>query len=85
MTVANQKGEFFFSRNLPATTSTALLVVHLIFGVLVWGFFFYEQALGRIQIYLKVQQIFRNSNGGIAINFARKIPIFFVAKHYVME
>ena len=76
MIVANQKGEFFFSRNL--------LVVDLIFGVLMWGFF-YEQALGRIQIYLKVQQIFRNSNGGIAINFARKIPIFFVAKHYVME
>ena len=84
MTVANQKGEFFFSRNLPVTTSTALLVVHLIFGVLMWGFF-YEQALGRIQIYLKVQQIFRNSNGGIAINVARKISIFFVAKHYVME
>ena len=84
MTVANQKGEFFFSRNLPFTTYTALLVVDLIFGVLMWGFF-YEQALGRIQIYLKVQQIFRNSNGGIAINFARKIPIFFVAKHYVME
>ena len=84
MTVANQKGEFFFSRNLPATTSTALLVVDLIFGVLMWGFF-YEQALGRIQIYLKVQQIFRNSNGGIAINVARKIPIFLVAKHYVME
>ena len=57
MTEANQKGEFFFSRNLPATTSTALLVVHLIFGVLVWGFF-YEQALGRVQICLKVQQIF---------------------------
>ena len=84
MIVANQKGEFFFSRNLPVTTYTALLVVDLIFGVLMWGFF-YEQALGRIQIYLKVQQIFRNSNGGIAINFARKIPIFFVAKHYVME
>ena len=84
MTVANQKGEFFFSRNLPVTTYTALLVVDLIFGVLMWGFF-YEQALGRIQIYLKVQQIFRNSNGGIAINFARKIPIFFVAKHYVMK
>ena len=84
MTVANQQGEFFFSRNLPVTTYTALLVVDLIFGVLMWGFF-YEQALGRIQIYLKVQQIFRNSNGGIAINFARKIPIFFVAKHYVME
>ena len=84
MTVANQKGEFFFSRNLPVTTSTALLVVDLIFGVLMWVFF-YEQALGRIQIYLKVQQIFRNSNGGIAINVARKIPIFFVAKHYVME
>ena len=76
MIVANQKGEFFFSRNL--------LVVDLIFGVLMWGFF-YEQALGRIQIYLKVQQIFRNSNGGIAINVARKIPIFFIAKHYVME
>ena len=73
MTVANQKGEFFFSRNLPVTTSTALLVVHLIFGVLMWGFF-YEQALGRIQIYLKVQQIFRNSNGGIAINVSRKSP-----------
>ena len=84
MIVANQKGQFFFSRNLPVTTYTALLVVDLIFGVLMWGFF-YEQALGRIQIYLKVQQIFRNSNGGIAINFARKIPIFFVAKHYVME
>ena len=84
MTVANQKGEFFFSRNLPFTTYTALLVVDLIFGVLMWGFF-YEQALGRIQIYLKVQQIFRNSNGGIAINVARKIPIFFVSKHYVME
>ena len=84
MTVANQKGEFFVSRNLPVTTYTALLVVDLIFGVLMWVFF-YEQALGRIQIYLKVQQIFRNSNGGIAINVARKIPIFFVAKHYVME
>ena len=84
MTVANQKGEFFFSRNLPVTTYTALLVVDLIFGVLMWGFF-YEQALGRIKIYLKVQQIFRNSNGGIAINVARKIPIFLVAKHYVME
>ena len=84
MTVANQKGEFFFSRNLPVTTYTALLVVDLVFGVLMWVFF-YEQALGRIQIYLKVQQIFRNSNGGIAINVARKIPIFFVAKHYVME
>ena len=84
MTVANQKGEFFFSRNLPVTTYTALLVVDLIFGVLMWVFF-YEQTLGRIQIYLKVQQIFRNSNGGIAINVARKIPIFFVAKHYVME
>ena len=84
MTVANQKGEFFFSRNLPVTTYTALLVVDLIFGVLMWVFF-YEQALGRLQIYLKVKQIFRNSNGGIAINVARKIPIFFVAKHYVME
>ena len=84
MTEANQKGEFFFSRNLPATTSTALLVVHLIFGVLVWGFF-YEQALGRVQICLKVQQIFWNSTEGIAINVARKIPIFFVAKHYVMK
>ena len=39
MTVANQKGEFFFSRNLPVTTYTALLVVDLIFGVLMWGFF----------------------------------------------
>ena len=39
MTVANQKGEFFFSRNLPATTSTALLVVHLIFGVMSFLFF----------------------------------------------
>ena len=57
MTVANQKGEFFFSRNLPAITSTALFVVHLIFGVLVWVFF-NEQALGRVQICLKVQQIF---------------------------
>ena len=36
--------------------------------------FFHPQGLGRARI---------NSNYGNAINLARKIPIFFVAKHYV--
>ena len=47
--------------------------------------FFYWQALGRTQICLTVQQILGNSTVGNVINFTRKIPIFFVAKHYVME
>ena len=34
---------------------------------------------------LKVQEIFRDSTEGSAINLTRKIRICFVAKHYVME
>ena len=49
----------------------------------IWPYeFFYQQALGRAQICLTVQQILGNSTEGNAINLARKIPIFkFVAKH----
>ena len=47
--------------------------------------FFHQQALERAQICLTVQQIFGNSTEGNAVNLTRKIPIFFVAKHYVME
>ena len=47
--------------------------------------FFCQQALGRTQICLTVQQILGNSTEENAINFTRKIPYFFVAKHYVME
>ena len=45
---------------------------------------FYQQAPGRAQKCLTVQQISGNSIGGNVINLARKIPIFFVTKHYVM-
>ena len=47
--------------------------------------FVYQQVLGRAQICLTVRQIFGNSTEGNAINLARKIPVFFVAKHYGME
>ena len=49
----------------------------------IWPYeYFYQQALGRAQICLTVQQILGNSTEGNAINLARKIPIFkFVAKH----
>ena len=46
---------------------------------------FYQQALGRAQICLMVQQIFWNSICGNVINLAQKIPILFVAKHYEIE
>ena len=52
------------------------------FGLMI---FFNQQALGREQIYLTVQQILGNSIEGNAINIIRGIPIFFVAKNYVME
>ena len=44
----------------------------------------YQKALGRAQICLMVQKILGNSTEGNAIYLARKIPIFFVTKHYVM-
>ena len=47
--------------------------------------FFYQQAPGRAQIYLKVQQTLGNSTEGNEINLAWKIPTFFGTKHYVME
>ena len=47
--------------------------------------FFYQQALGRAQICLTVQQILEHSIKGNAINLARNISISFVANHYVME
>ena len=47
--------------------------------------FFHQQALGETQICLTVQQILRNLTEGKAINLTRKIHIFSVAKHYVME
>ena len=42
--------------------------------------FFYQQALGRAQICLMVQQILGN-----VINLTQKAPISFVTKHYKME
>ena len=45
---------------------------------------FYQKALGRAQICLMIQKILGNSTEGNAIYLARKIPIFFVTKHYVM-
>ena len=49
--------------------------------------FFYQhvEALGRPQICLTVQQIFGSSTEGNVINLTRKIPIFFVANHCVIE
>ena len=46
---------------------------------------FYQQALGRAQICLTVQQILGNSTEGNAKNLTEKIHVFFVAKHYIME
>ena len=46
---------------------------------------FYQQALGRAQICLTVLQSLGNSTKGNAMNRARKIPVFFITKHYVME
>ena len=48
-------------------------------------FFFHQQALGRAQICLTVQQILEHSIKGNAINLARNISISLVANHYVME
>ena len=45
--------------------------------------FCYQQALGRAQICLTFQQILGNSTEGNGINLTQKIPVFFVAKHYV--
>ena len=42
--------------------------------------FFYQQALGRAQIYLTVQQILGNFIKGNAIDLARKISIFLSRK-----
>ena len=47
--------------------------------------FFYWQALGRTQICLMVQQILGNFTEGNVTNFTWKSPIFFVAKHCVIE
>ena len=45
-----------------------------------YDFFFNQQVLQGAQICLTVQQILGNSTEGNTINFARNIPIFFVAK-----
>ena len=45
----------------------------------------YQQALERAQICLMIQQILGNFIEGNPINLSQKIPIFFVAKHYIME
>ena len=44
----------------------------------IWSYdhFFFQQALGRAQICLTVQQILGNPTAGNVINFTQKIPIF---------
>ena len=68
-------------RQFPRYLQFCVIFFYLKFGPMN---LFYQQALGRAQI-LIVQQILGNSIWGNAINLAQKIPIFFVAKHYVME
>ena len=66
------KGSFLAICNFVFSSSISNLVIMN---------FFYQQALGRAQICLTVQQILGNSTEENAINHAPKIPIFFVAKH----
>ena len=52
----------------------------------IWSYeFIISRVIRKAHICLTVQQIFGNSTEGNAINLARKIPVFFVAKHYVIE
>ena len=75
------------AKKIVVTKAVSLLFAILCFLRLKFGLmnFVYQQLLGRAQICSTVQQILENSTEGNAINLARKIPIFFVAKHYVME
>ena len=80
--------------HLKAEKNRVRKAIFLLFAVVcflplsqIWSyeFFFYWQALGKTQICLTVQQILGNSTEGNVINFTWKIPIFFVAKPYVIE
>ena len=82
--------------HLKAEKNRVRKAIFLLFAVLcflsltqIWWyeffFEFYWQALGRTQICLMVQQILGNSTEGNVTNFTWKIPIFFVAKHCVIE
>ena len=75
-------GEKGLQRQFPRYLQFCVIFLYLKFGAMN---FFYQHALGREKICLMVQQILGNSIRGSAINLAQKIPIFFVAKHYVME
>ena len=75
-------GEKGLQRQFPRYFQFCVIFLYLKFGAMNC---FYQHALGREQICLMVQQILGNSIRGNAINLAQKIPIFFVAKHYVME
>ena len=69
------KGSFLAICNFVFSSSISNLVLR----------FFHQQALGRAQTCLTVQQILGNSTQGNAINLSRNIPTFFVVKHFVME
>ena len=69
-------------RQFPRYLQYCVFFLYLKFGVLN---FFNQQALRRAHICLTVQQILGNFTDRHAINLAGKIPIFFVAKHFVME
>ena len=51
---------------------------------LVKNFIFFIKGTGKGTICLTVQQILGNSTEGNLINLTRKIPMFFVAKYYIM-
>ena len=76
------RGKIGVQRQFPRYLQFYVFFCCLKFGLLN---FFCQQALGRAQICLTVQQIFGNSLEWKAINLARKISIFFVAKRYVKE
>ena len=69
-------------RQFPQNLQFCVFFVYLKSGLMN---IFYQQAPGRTQKCLTVQEISGNSTGGNVINLARKIAIFFVTKHYVMK
>ena len=73
------------SEKIGVTKAVSSVLQFFFFLPLFFFFFFHQQALGRAQICLTVQQILEHSIKGNAINLARNISISLVANHYVME
>ena len=74
----------FKSRKKAVSSPFAILCFLVFFLYLTFGLmnFFSSTGTTKGTICLTVQKILRNSTERNAINLARKIPIFFVSKHY---